>query len=82
MLFIQGKTFISNAQEVCLNIDSFLKLLRQCTDIQELNAVVIRSFVDNIYVEKSEKVVGTRTKKQTKWIQWKYIDAVDIPLHK
>ncbi|HGD6382220.1 TPA: DUF4368 domain-containing protein [Streptococcus agalactiae] len=50
--------------------------------MQELNAEIIRTFVDKIYVEKSEKVAGTRTKKQTIWIQWNYIGAVDIPLHK
>lgn len=76
------EAFISKAQEECLNVDSFLKLVRQYTDIQELNAEIIRTFVDKIYVEKSEKVAGTRTKKQTIWIQWNYIGAVDIPLHK
>ncbi len=76
------ESFISKAQEECLNVDSFLKLVRQYTNIQELNAEIIRIFVDKIYVEKSEKVAGTRTKKQTIWIQWNYIGAVDIPLHK
>ncbi|WP_396190790.1 DUF4368 domain-containing protein [Fannyhessea vaginae] len=74
--------FISKPQEECLNVDSFLKLVRQYADIQELNAEIIRTFVDTIYVEKSEKIAGTRTKKQTIWIQWNYIGAVDIPPHK
>ena len=69
-------------QEECLNVDSFLKLARQYTDIQELNAEIIRTFLDKIYIEKSEKKAGTRTKKQTIWIQWDYIGAVDIPSHK
>ncbi|WP_277352327.1 DUF4368 domain-containing protein [Levyella massiliensis] len=61
---------MSKAQEKCLNVDSFLKLVRQYTDIQELNAEIIRTFVDKIYVEKSEKVPAIRTEKQTLWIQW------------
>lgn len=69
-------------QEECLNVDSFLKLVRQYTDIQELNAEIIRTFLDKIYVEKSKKISGTRSKKQTIWIQWDYIGAVDIPPHK
>lgn len=76
------KNFTSKVQEECLNVDSFLKLVRQYTDIQELNAEIIRTFVDKIYVEKSEKVSGTRVKKQTICIQWNYIGAVDIPPHK
>lgn len=74
--------FISKVQEECLNVDSFLKLVRQYTGIQELSAEIIRTFVDKIYVEKSEKITGKRTKKQTIWIQWNYIGAVDIPPHK
>jgi len=69
-------------QEECLNVDSFLKLVQQYTDIQELNADIIRTFLDKIYVEKSKKISGTRSKKQTIWIQWDYIGAVDIPPHK
>ena len=59
-----------------------MKLAWQYTDIQELNAEIIRTFVDKIYVEKSEKVAGTRTKKQIIWIQWNDIGTVDITPHK
>ncbi|MCT7685041.1 DUF4368 domain-containing protein [Lactobacillus iners] len=68
---------MSKAQEECLNVDSFLKLVRQYTDIQEINAEIIQTFVDKIYVEKSKKIAGTRAKKQTIWIQLNYIGAVD-----
>ena len=59
-----------------------MKLVWQYTDIQELDAEIIRPFVDKIYVEKSEKVADTRTKKQIIWIQWNYIGTVYIPPHK
>lgn len=39
---------------------------------------IIRTFVDKIYVKKSEKIPCTITKKQTIWIQWNYIGVVNI----
>ncbi len=35
-------------------------------------------FVDDGYVEKPEKIAGTRTKKQTIWIYWNYIGVLDV----
>ena len=74
--------FIVKAEHESLNLNSFLNLVRKYTDIQKLDAEIIRTFVDRIYVEKPEKVLGTRTKKQTIWIQWNYIGVVDIPQNK
>lgn len=45
------------------------------TPIQKLSAY--DDFDDKIYVEQSQKVEGSRTKKQTIWIQWNYIGVVD-----
>lgn len=47
--------------------------------LKELDAEIIRVFVEKIYVEQSQKIEGTRTKKQTIWIVWNYIGQVDIP---
>ena len=44
---------------------SFLDMVRKYTDITELTAEIIRTFVEKIEVMKPEKVPGTRTKKQT-----------------
>jgi len=41
-----------------------LKLVRQYTDIQEINAEIIQTFVDKIYVEKSKKIAGTRPRNK------------------
>lgn len=65
-----------------MNVDSFLKVVRKYTDITELTAEIIRSFVERIDVYKPEKVPGTRTKKQTICIYWNFIGAVDIPADK
>ena len=70
---------IAEAKEARLNVDSFLGMVRRYTDITELTAEIIRSFVEKIEVKKPEKVPGTRTKKQTLVIWWNFIGVVDIP---
>ena len=71
--------FIDSAKEQRLNTDSFLGMVRKYTDITELNAEIIRSFVERIEVLQPEKIPGTRTKKQTIVIYWNFIGAVEIP---
>ena len=73
------KSFIDQAKEQSLNVDSFLKLVRKYTDITEITGEIIRSCVERIEVYKPEKVPGTRAKKQTICIHWNFIGAVDIP---
>lgn len=70
---------IAAAKEERLNVNSFLGMVRRYTDITELTAEIIRSFVEKIEVKKPEKVPGTRTKKQTLVIWWNFIGVVDIP---
>lgn len=70
---------IAEAREQRLNVDSFLGMVRRYTDITELTAEIILSFVEKIEVKKPEKVPGTRTKKQTLVIWWNFIGVVDIP---
>lgn len=53
-----------------MNVDSFLKVVRKYTDIIELTAEIIRSFVERIDVYKPEKVPGTRTKKHPFEFYW------------
>ena len=73
------RTFIDGTKEQRLNAESFLGMVRKYTDIKELTAEIIRSFVEKIEVRQPEKVPGTRTKKQTIVIWWNFIGAVDIP---
>lgn len=72
--------FIAASKEQRLNVDSFLGMVRNYTDITELTAEIIRSFVERIEVLKPEKIPGTRTKKQTIVIYWNFIGAVEIPV--
>ena len=71
--------FIDSSKEQRLNVDSFLSLVKRYTDITELTAEIIRTFVERIEVFQPEKVPGTRMKKQTIVIIWNFIGAVDIP---
>ena len=71
--------FINKAKEQRLNVNSFLALVKRYTEIPELTAEIIRSFVEKIEVFQPEKVPGTRTKKQTVRIHWNYIGVVEIP---
>ena len=71
--------FIDSAKEQRLNTDSFLGMVRKYTDVTELSAEIIRSFVERIEVLQPEMVPGTRTKKQTIVIYWNFIGAVEIP---
>ena len=73
------ETAIAEAREQRLNVDSFLGMVRKYTDVTELTAEIIRSFVEKIVVKKPEKIPGTRTKKQTLVIWWNFIGVVDIP---
>ena len=71
--------FIDSSKEQRLNVDSFLSLVKRYTDITELTAEIIHTFVERIEVFQPEKVPGTRMKKQTIVIIWNFIGAVDIP---
>lgn len=79
---IELQKFIDKSKEQTLNVYSFLKVVRKYTDITELTAEIIRSFIERIDVYKPEKVSGTRIKKQTICIHWNSIGAVDIPTDK
>lgn len=70
---------ISKLKGQQLNIDSFLTQVRKYTGVKELDAEIIRSLVERIDVFQSEKIPGTRTKKQTILIHWNFIGAIDLP---
>lgn len=71
---------IANEQNNSANADSFLKLVHKYTDIQELNAEIIREFVEKIYVYKAEKVDGKKIQRLK--IVWNCIGDFNPPLAK
>lgn len=76
------ESFIEKAKDEKLNDDGFLKLVRRYTDIKELEAEIIRTFVNKIYVNQSVKVEGARAKQQSIYIEWNYIGVVDLQTEK
>ena len=42
------------------NVDRFLALVRKYTDVRELNAEIIREFVEKIYVHQTERINGKK----------------------
>ena len=77
--FIALRETLSKAKAQRLNIDSFLAQVKKYTEVKELDAEIIRALVERIDVFKPEKVLGTRTKKQTILIHWNFIGAVELP---
>ena len=70
---------IFQAKTQRLNIDSFLAKVKKYIEVKELDAEIIRALVERIDVFKPEKVLGTRTRKQTILIHWNFIGAVELP---
>jgi len=69
--------FIDHVKEKSLNAEHFLSLVRKYVDIKELDAEIIREFVEKIIVFKAEKVDGHRTQRIQ--IIYNCIGAIDVP---
>lgn len=68
---------IDAAKQKSSNADSFLRLVKTYTDIKELNAEIIRTFIEKIYVYRNEKPWDRNTKKLK--IIFNFIGEVHIP---
>lgn len=64
-------------QENRVNVDSFIALVRKHTDIRELNAEIIREFVERIEVFQAERVCGKKVQKLR--IVWNCIGSFNPP---
>ena len=71
------EAFIAEAKEKTLNAEYFLSLVRKYTDIRELDAEIVREFVDRIIVHKAETVNGHR--QQRIEIIYNCVGIVEIP---
>lgn len=70
------QSLVNTAKEKTLNAESFLKLVKKYTDIQKLDAEIIREFIEKVIVFKAEKVDGHR--QQRIQIIYNCIGAVEI----
>lgn len=68
---------IDAAREKSSNADSFLRLVKTYTDIKELNAEIIRTFIEKVYVYGNEKPWYRNTKKIK--VIFNFIGEVHIP---
>ena len=68
---------IDSAKQKSSNVDSFLRLVKTYTDIKELNAEIIRTFIEKIYVYGNEKPWDRNTKKIK--VIFNFIGEVHIP---
>lgn len=69
------KEKLESAKEQSMNTDRFLALVKKYTEIETLDAEIIRAFIDKIIVFKAEKVDGKR--QQRIRIFYNCIGAVD-----
>lgn len=74
---VELDAFIADAKEKNLNAEYFLSLVRKYTDIRELDAEIIREFVERIIVYKAEKVDGHRVQRIQ--IVYNCIGVVELP---
>ena len=72
--------FIDHAKEKSLNAEHFLSFVKKYTDIKDLDAEIIREFVEKIIVFKSEKIDGHSTQRIQ--IIYNCIGAVELPKSK
>lgn len=68
---------IDAAKEKSSNADSFLRLVKTYTDIKELNAEIIRTFIEKVCVYGNEKPWDRNTKKIK--VIFNFIGEVHIP---
>lgn len=71
------KNTLDTAKENHLNTDRFLALVKKYTEITELDAEIIRGFIDKIIVFKAEKIDGQRTQRIQ--IFYNCIGPIDLP---
>jgi len=57
------KKLIAAEKESSINVDRFLALVRKYTDVKELNAEIIREFVEKIYVHQTERIDGQKVQR-------------------
>ena len=72
------RSLIATEQESSVNVERFLDLVRKYTDIRELNAELIREFVEKILVFKAERIDGRRVQRIR--IVWNCIGEFTPPM--
>ena len=72
------KKLMAAEKESVVNVDSFISLVKERTEIKELTPEVIREFVDKIIVGQTERIDGVKT--QHIKIVWNFIGEFVPPI--
>lgn len=57
------KKLMADEKESSVNIEHFLSIVRKYTDVKDLNAEIIRDFVEKIYVHQMERIDGQKVQR-------------------
>ena len=68
---------IKNEQEKITNTSSFLNLIKCYTNITKLDAEIIRTFIEKVYIYNAD-TIGTKKIKKIK-IVFNFIGEIDLP---
>ena len=68
---------IKNEQEKITNTSSFLNLVKCYTNITKLDAEIIRTFIEKVYIYNAD-TIGTKKIKKIK-IVFNFIGEIDLP---
>lgn len=71
------RSSVDEMRSQAINTGRFMKLVKKYTDITELNAEILREFIQKIIVHQAEKKDGHRTQRIT--IVYNFIGEVPVP---
>lgn len=74
---IELTAIIKGEQEKVVNTNSFLNLVKKYTDITELDAEIIRTFIEKVYIYNMEDTQGKKVKKIK--IIFNFIGEIKLP---
>lgn len=70
---------LAESEETISNVEYFLNIVRQYTDISELSARVVNDLIDKIVIHAPDKSSGHRTQQVD--IHYTAVGVIDIPQH-
>lgn len=74
---IELTSIINDEQEKVVNTSSFLNLVKNYTNITKLDAEIIRTFIEKVYVYNVDETQGRKTKKIK--IVFNFIGEIKLP---
>lgn len=76
-LIIELTSIINDEQEKVVNTNSFLNLVKNYTNITKLDAEIIRTFIEKVYVYNVDETQSRKTKKIK--IVFNFIGEIKLP---